>query len=194
MNRIINGILNFMVSQKVIENDEKTIAFYRYGIEITISSVLNVVLVLLLGVISKRFIFSCIYLAEFIIIRSFSGGLHAKTYVGCNAIMCAAFIILIIAYELFFKNGMLLYLVIMSIISLIIMAVYSPCDNPHKRIKPEKKMGFKMKSIAVTFLFCILGIVLFYIDIKYGVWIVMVSLLVSLLLLYAVINSKCKMK
>ena len=192
MNKIITRIIDYMVEQNVINDDEKIRAFYRYGIEITISSVLNVVLVLLIGIISKHFIFSCIYLAEFIIIRSFSGGLHAKTYVGCNAIMCVAFVLLIIAYELFFNNCMFLYIVILSIISLIIMVVYSPCDNPHKKIKPEKRLGFKIKSIISTLLFCSLGIVLDIEGIKIGVWMVMVCTLVSLLLLYAVLKNKRK--
>lgn len=185
MTNIINGILNYMISQKVIEDNEKERDFYRYGIEITISSICNIVLVVILGIISKHFFLSCIYLSEFILIRSVSGGLHAKTYVGCNAIMCISYLLLLCLFICFSEKITPAGLIISALLSIIPMSVYSPCDNPHKRIKTEKKLKFKILSIALTTIFCIIGLVLFLNNFSVGFWIIMVCDLVSLFLFIA---------
>lgn len=190
MTRFVNMILDYMVSKKVIVDEEKVRAYYKYGIEITISSIFNVVLVLLFGIITNHFIHSCFYLAEFILIRSFSGGFHAKTYVGCNVTMCISFLTLLLGYELFFKSVNILFIVLLEIFSLLVITVFAPCDNPHKKIKLEKRSGFKIKSIIATLVFGVSGILLYYDNYSLGAWFVMVSGVVSVLLIYAVIMKR----
>ena len=47
MDLVVSGILNFLTEQEAIGKADEVQDFYRYGIEITISSMLNIVLVLL---------------------------------------------------------------------------------------------------------------------------------------------------
>ena len=63
MDLVVSGILNFLTEQEAIGKADEVQDFYRYGIEITISSMLNIVLVLLMGALTGHLLESVIYLA-----------------------------------------------------------------------------------------------------------------------------------
>ena len=61
MDLVVSGILNFLTEQEAIGKADEVQDFYRYGIEITISSMLNIVLVLLMGALTGHLLESVIY-------------------------------------------------------------------------------------------------------------------------------------
>lgn len=81
MKRLVSIILNFMIKNNVISKDTEEIEFYRYGIEITLSSLINIVLISIIGIVTNYTFESMMFLAVFIIMRSFTGGYHANTYI-----------------------------------------------------------------------------------------------------------------
>ena len=66
--KLSQRILQYLLHSGVIEdtNDEKE--YYQYGIEITVSSILNVVLILGIGLITWNFFESLIFLLLFILL------------------------------------------------------------------------------------------------------------------------------
>ena len=66
MDLVVSGILNFLTEQEAIGKADEVQDFYRYGIEITISSMLNIVLVLLIdrAFAGKRNIFGSVYCCQ----------------------------------------------------------------------------------------------------------------------------------
>ena len=46
-----NRVLQLLVDAEVINETEEVMEYYKYGIEITISSILNIVIILLIGLI-----------------------------------------------------------------------------------------------------------------------------------------------
>ena len=96
MNYLISKILTFITEQNGISNDEEVQDFYRYGIEISISSLLNIILVLQVGLLIGHLLESVIYLILFILIRSFSGCFHAYSYFRCNLLMCTTFVLTVL--------------------------------------------------------------------------------------------------
>lgn len=88
MNYLVSQIVNFITEQDVISDESDVQDFYRYGIEISISSLLNIVLVVIAGILIHHIIESIVFLSLFILIRSFTGGYHADTYFRCNLLMC----------------------------------------------------------------------------------------------------------
>ena len=61
MDLVVSGILNFLTEQEAIGKADEVQDFYRYGIEITISSMLNIVLVLLMGALTGHLLESVIF-------------------------------------------------------------------------------------------------------------------------------------
>ena len=69
MNYLVSKIVTFLTEQEVISSESDVQDFYRYGIEISISSFLNIFLVLLLGIIINHIaesisFFYCLYLSD----------------------------------------------------------------------------------------------------------------------------------
>lgn len=117
MDLVVSGILNFLTEQEAIGKADEVQDFYRYGIEITISSMLNIVLVLLMGALTGHLLESVIYLAVFIAVRVITGGYHADTYFRCNLLMCSTFIATAF--------------------------VFCPVENKNKPIEKDKKPKFR---------------------------------------------------
>ena len=86
--KLTNHILSYLISSNAIDDNEETKDYYRYGIEITISSLINILLIIIIGIVSGNALESIVFLACFIPLRQFTGGFHAKTYFLCNFINC----------------------------------------------------------------------------------------------------------
>ena len=85
INKISTLISNQFIKHKIISEDTKDI--YKYGMEITISSLIGLIIVALVGIIFKALLQAMIFYVIFIVLRSTTGGFHATTYLKCN-IMC----------------------------------------------------------------------------------------------------------
>lgn len=99
--KLTNHILSYLISSNAIDDNEETKDYYRYGIEITISSLINILLIIIIGIVSGNALESIVFLACFIPLRQFTGGFHAKTYFLCNLSFAVSFIILLIVYKLY---------------------------------------------------------------------------------------------
>ena len=71
MKRLVSIILNFMIKNNVISKDTEEIEFYRYGIEITLSSLINITLISIIGIVTDYTFESMMFLV-FKIIRHIS--------------------------------------------------------------------------------------------------------------------------
>lgn len=61
-----------LVSKKLIQNEDK--AVYQYGIEILISTAINLILLLVIGIITRTVLLSIYYLFILATIRTLTGG------------------------------------------------------------------------------------------------------------------------
>ena len=84
INWLSSLILDFIYGNSDLSSEIKDI--YKYGIEITLSSVLNIVLVFGASIIIGDIIAGVMFLLIFVLLSSFTGGYHASTYLRCNSI------------------------------------------------------------------------------------------------------------
>ena len=81
-------IVSYLVNMGAITNSNDDKEYYQYGVEITISSFLNIFLILCLGTVLHKINHAIVFLAVFISLRHLTGGFHASTYFKCNLSMC----------------------------------------------------------------------------------------------------------
>ena len=185
-------IVNFLVRQKKISDEQDVIDFYTYGAEITVSSILNVVLVLIIGIITNTAIESLLYLCVFILVRSFTGGYHANTYFRCNLLMCASFVSISTVNRFVFNTVHREQLLVLFIIVNIIVILFCPVDNPNKPITFERRKGLKLKAIIVCEIVSLFSIYLYS---RYRIGSVMIMLTlywIAVLILAAKIKERRK--
>lgn len=172
-------ILTFIKANTNISEDETEV--YKYGIEITISSLLNIIIIIL-SLIFNNIISGLCFLVCFILLRQFSGGYHAESYFNCNLALAVSYMFVhftsnyITKLPLSFIEGLL-------IIGLIIVIIFSPVNNKHKVLTEQKKVVCKRASIIIYSSLTVISIVLKSLSNYYGAVIALTLLVVALMII-----------
>lgn len=149
--KLTNHILSYLISSNAIDDNEETKDYYRYGIEITISSLINILLIIIIGIVSGNALESIVFLACFIPLRQFTGGFHAKTYFLCNLSFAVSFIILLIVYK-FTNQYVTSYIVFLIIIfSCIIFFQNVRLKIKIKSLQKKRKKYIKLFQLFFAF-------------------------------------------
>ncbi len=155
--KISNKVVQLLIDNELIDNTEECRNYYQYGVEITVSTVLNILIVLLLGLVLHRFRAGIIYLLLSAFIKRFTGGYHASTYYACNTIGCIVFLSIILLSELTQVYISVVTLHLFVLISILIVAFLCPVENANKPIKLEMVLPYKYISIAISLIYIIMG-------------------------------------
>lgn len=191
--RIMIHFVSTQISMLLNRNgffDSKNIEVYTYGVEIIISSLIGVSIIILIGICFFSLLDAVLFLAPFIVIRSFCGGYHASTYLKCEICSSAVFVFVsILSKNLFFPKEQLL---IILLLCLIVLGCISPVENEHKPIKKEDKFKMRFVSVFLFFFFIICTMII-------GVWVkhafyqlayTLISITVLALIGHGIINTR----
>lgn len=179
---ISNVLVNFLLKHDVIKDTEDERAYYKYGMEISISSILGIVLITSLGIVFQKVMFALIYTIMFMTLRQITGGYHAKTYFKCNLTMCLSFcttIILSFLLKSIFCSGTF---IIHLLLSIAITIVFCPVANENKPIKPESKNKFKIFAVILSVFFSLIGYYIFQHSYDSGIFIIATIIMINVLI------------
>lgn len=188
--RISKVILEYLIRSKVIEDTDSDREYYQYGIEITISSILNVFLILMIGIVTQSFFESIIFLVCFIFIRQFTGGFHADTYFKCNLTFCISFITILILY---YTTAQYLSTYISILITFVCVSVFllkCPIEHINKPIPNSRKVVHKILAALLGAVYGAIGTALTAFSYKYGALIIYTLSLVTVLVMAAIIIER----
>lgn len=190
IDRLSQCILDYLLNSKVIENSKTEKEYYKYGIQITLSSILNILLILSIGFLSSNIIESIIFLVLFISIRQFTGGFHASTYFKCNLSFCIVFIsILLMNYMT--KHYLNTYIaVLLSLFCVLVILIKCPIENKNKPIPDNRKPIHKTVAAVLGSAYGTIGTVLIALSNKYGALLLYTLLSVIVLILAAILQER----
>lgn len=193
ISRISESILQYLLKNKVINDSEDEKEYYLYGIEITVSSLLNVILIICIGVIFGSVTESIVFLMFFILIRQFTGGFHADTYFKCNCSFCVSFISVLIMYHTTFEKMNPYFAILVSVFCVAVIFLVCPIENINKPIPKQKRKFHKCTATILGIGYGIIGTILIAFSNKYGVLIIYTLVLVTVLIIVAIIKDRgCK--
>lgn len=173
--------------------DSELFEVYKYGVEITVSSLLNIILIIAASIVVSDIISGIVFLTVFILLRSFVGGYHAKTYFMCNALFLLTYLtVFYINSAAAFIDGNLLsrILTILILLGIIPIIAFAPVKNPNKPLSEKQAKISRIIGIAVYILLSITGLVLFYGGIRYGSFTIITLTSVSVLILIEIIKTR----
>ena len=173
-------------------NDKYPIDVYVYGIELTLSSLVGMFVVLLMGLISGFLIESIIFMISLSIIRIYSGGYHARSYLKCNLVLVISYIFALLYYKYHLNNFIeQTYLIasLLFVFLIITLIIFAPVRSESKSISKSESFKFKLISIVLSFIqlmifvlfFCLLGFKQVIVILP-TVMVVIVSILVEIIL------------
>ena len=177
-------------SNSISKDDYDEVAYYRYGVEITISTILNVVLIILLGLLFGQLFSSIIFLLCFVTLRQFTGGFHADTYLKCNSIFCAVYLTVLTAYYFTWQSLTVLPCVLIGAACIFIIYLNCPIENIHKKITPSQKVKLRYASVLFSSILCLLSVCMVVLSNKYGSLVLFTLSSVAALVIVAKIKER----
>ena len=157
IDRLSKWVTAFLIRERSISEENAEI--YQYGVEITLSSIFNIVLIMLVSIFAKSILSGMIFLILFITLRQFSGGYHATTYFRCNTIFLLTyiFVLLMSRYVVisFWANC------IFVLLGIIVLLLFAPVPNVHKPITGDACKKHKRNAIISYVLFSLIELLLF---------------------------------
>lgn len=176
---------------KSIDIDPEFYDYYKYGIEITISSIINISLILLFGLIIGSFLSAVCFLLCVIPLRQFCGGYHASTYFRCNSTFLLAFLIdYLIARILALVNIPLNILETISLISVIPIILYAPVPNVHKSKNQVRDKKCHVISVILGVVISIISLLFFEANLFVSSLIITSQATVSILIILEIILQR----
>lgn len=92
--KLSENIAFYFVKNGVADEEEQDI--YRYGVEVILCDVVDVIIVITIGFIFRQIFEALWYYVNFIVLRSVTDGYHAKTFKSCKTIMAVMMIIVLL--------------------------------------------------------------------------------------------------
>lgn len=145
--KLAESITAFLIRKKYTDSNERDII--RYGMEIIISTITGWTIILIMGIVCGNVWYSAIFGLVFLILRSFTGGYHADTYLKCNSILLAAFLSSLILVKLFVRFGEWYVIEIVFLLSMLIIWKFAPVEHPYKPLSEEQKRKSKRISLGL---------------------------------------------
>lgn len=170
------------------------IDIYRYGIELLVSTLINLALITIIGILINDIACSLVFLLGFIPIRSFCGGYHAKSYLKCNIVFSLSFVICCLCSNLmifaFTKNYLLIIEIALIALSFPSILIFAPVKNANKIVSSNEAKKYKKISIIIFFCISGIGLITTYFGIKYGILLIVTLLLVSIMILIEIFEQR----
>ncbi|MDE6834489.1 MAG: accessory gene regulator B family protein [Ruminococcus sp.] len=183
--KISEHILHYLLQTEVIKDTQEVKDYYQYGIEITISSMLNVILILLIGIVFNSLAESIVFLLCFIPLRQFTGGYHAKSYFLCNLTFSVSFSIALLVYHLT-KEHITTYVgILIVLITCVIFFSECPIENKNKPLSSNKKKVHKALSIVLGSVYGSVAVALISCSYKIGAILLYTLVLINFLIIVA---------
>lgn len=144
LTRMSKSISSFFIKNGSISAEDRNV--YDYCFEILLSTILNLVLILLIAIFSKTLSFTTFYIVGFMLVRRTAGGYHADSHWSCVSILLGAYTV----YLLLLKSIPTSILNILSFLFIFfaVLLVYtlSPIEDQNKSFSCEETKYFKRKS------------------------------------------------
>ena len=185
MNAISNYLTQIFIQHSIIESEKQEI--YKTGIKLIVADIINFSLILTIGIISKTFIYACIYLLLFWTVRRFSGGFHAKTYTVCRVVFVGTYVSIICIGSIL--NTRFLVSVICNIITIITMCLFAPVKHPNKDLTIREKQANKFFALLTTLFFAIVSIILIFIGRREGLIISLILFAITILMYVGMLTN-----
>ena len=151
----INEIL---IQKEIVQKEDAEL--YRYGIENGIVVAGNLLASGIFGIVTGRPGLVLVFL------RSYSGGSHCKSRIGCFLISMAILFIPVYTYEPVMKNVPNAVILLIGVLAVVIIIVLAPVESINKPLDEEERKYYARVTHCITALQVCVLIILFCLDLQ----------------------------
>ena len=157
--------INEILIQKGIVQKEDA-ELYQYGIENGIVVAGNLLASGIFGIVTGRPGLVLVFLLFYASLRSYSGGSHCKSRIGCFLISMAILSIPVYTHEFVMNNVPATVILMIGIAAVVVILILSPVESINKPLDAEEKKYYaRVTHCIVALQVCVL-IILFCLGVK----------------------------
>lgn len=158
MDKFYKKFSEFLIRNHCIEKDEREL--YEYAAKVFFQGFANVVIFVLIGIMFAMIKECLSFVSVFIVLRKFTGGLHARKYSHCLISSTILTIISLIAVRLLEKGTFQITYMCLTIIAVVIICALSPVENKNKPLSKKEMQVYK--AISTILSLTLLAIICFF--------------------------------
>lgn len=141
----INEIL---IQKGIVQKEEAEL--YQYGIENGIVVAGNLLASGIFGIVTGRPGLVLVFLLFYASLRSYSGGSHCKSRIGCFLISMAILFIPVYTYEPVMKNVPNALILLIGVLAVVIIIVLAPVESINKPLDEEERRYYARVTHCIT--------------------------------------------
>ena len=165
--RISGKIVNWQIKTGILSNEER--AVYKYAYELLLNQVINIFLAVLIAVVFAAPIPVLLFLISYIPMRSFCGGYHADTNLGCTIVSALLICCVCWIYQNIRESFLIIYYPLIYLISGYLVVRYAPVPAQNKPLDETETIRYRRKSRILWLLETVIGVALYFLQREYGV-------------------------
>lgn len=148
MKNISLTIAKTLWNQGVIQKED--IDACRYGLEVFISSTLEIVSILIIAIFARNFFESFLFFLMFTPLRVFAGGYHANTKVRCYFVSLGVYGIFTLILKILPQKIYRPVNLVTAIFSVIVVLILSPVIHKNRSVDKIEKENYRKISIMIS--------------------------------------------
>lgn len=147
MRNIANNIAALLTSHGIIQEDDTDKC--RYGLEIFVSSLLELTSILFISIFMNNFGETVLFFAAFIPLRVYAGGYHADTQIKCYMVSLGVYGLFTTLMRIVPTSCYTIIIYISIAMSLIIVLTLAPVRHTNKTLTPQETKVYKEISVVI---------------------------------------------
>lgn len=152
VHKLSSKITTFFINRGSIKADDREM--YEYCFEVLLSTIINLLLLIVIGIATGKYLETFIFAVVFMLSREVCGGYHARTHLGC---VCSLLVLYGAMLGLTYLNANVLFILSLVFFSIafIVFLLIAPVDCANKRISKEERTKLRKRMFIILLLFVI---------------------------------------
>ena len=182
------SIVGRQIKKDRIREEER--ALYEYAYELLLNQTINILIAVLIAVLFRDPVTVLLFLVSYMPLRSYCGGYHADTNMGCT-IVSTLLIIMVCCIMNDIKGGWVLsYYPIAFALSAAVIIWCAPIADMHKPLDGAETTCYRKRSRIVCGIEILFAMVLYFAKIRYGLVIAVSHLILALMLFLGILKNR----
>lgn len=163
--KLSSKISDLLIRKSVIDSEDQEL--YVYGFFILLSQILYFIIAVIFGIIFNVLLQSVVFYIAFQFIRKYAGGYHASTEGRCEIMSTLSILACIVMIWLSRSYDFSLLLFCISLVAVLVIAVFCPLDTPEKPLSNKELKYFRKISWLILFIIAALIVVSYIFEWSY---------------------------
>lgn len=166
LERISGKIVGWQIEKGILSDEER--AVYQYAYELLLNQAVNILIAVLIAVVFRAPLPILLFLLSYIPLRSFCGGYHADTNLGCTVVSALLICGVCWLFQNVTDSFLLTWYPLCYLISGYLVMRYAPVPDRNKPLDEEETVRYRHKSRVLWGMEVVVGMIFYIVWRRYG--------------------------